>query len=596
MRIDGYAGIEDYALIGDGRAAALVARDGSIDWMCLPNLDSPSVFAALLDVNGGAFVVQPDVPFESWRRYLPDTNILETTFRTDAGVVRLIDAMTLPDGRLAPMRELVRSIEAVSGRVPMRWRFAPRFDYGSSAPRFETRAGVPVAVYRNEALALRQWDAGTPAYRDGGIEGRFECGDGARSMFALATAYGEPLVLPSRADAEDRLQRTARFWQTWAGGLQYGGPWADAVRRSALVLKLLIFAPSGAAAAAPTTSLPEDIGGERNWDYRFCWIRDSNFMIDALIRLGCSDEARSLFWWFMQATAITEPRLHVLYRLDGGVGFGEQTLPLAGYRGSHPVRLGNSAVDQTQLDIYGALFETAWLFSEGHHAIDTDTGVVLGRIADHVCDIWRRPDFGIWEVRNGPFQFTHSKVMCWLALDRAARLAARGELPRRHVSRWLQDADAIRAFVETHCWSDALQSYTRAALGDGPPQLDASLLMLPIVGYGDPRGPRITGTIDAVVRLLRHGDFVYRYLAADGLSGQEGTFLNCSFWLASALARNGRVREASDLMGVLIGRANDVGLFAEEIDPHSGAFLGNFPQALVHLALVNAAVAIRDAA
>jgi GH15 family glucan-1,4-alpha-glucosidase len=598
MRTDGYAPIEDYALIGDGRAAALVAADGAIDWLCLPNLDSPSVFGALLDPKqGGTFIVQPSIPFVSSRRYLPDTNILETTFRTDEGVVRLIDAMTLPDGGLAPMREVVRAVEGVFGRVPMRWRFAPRFEYGCRAPTFTTRAGVPVAIHRTEAMALQRWDAGSElTHRDDGIEGVFEAAENGRAMFALATAYAEPLVLPSRADAQERLQRTARFWTTWAAGLQYRGEWTDAVRRSALVLKLLIFAPSGAAAAAPTTSLPEDLGGERNWDYRFCWIRDSNFMIDALIRLGCSDEARSLFWWFMQATALTAPRLHVLYRLDGGVGFGERTLPIAGYRGSRPVRVGNSAVEQTQLDIYGALFETAWLYSEGHHALDADTGIVLARIADHVCDIWRRPDCGIWEVRNGPFQFTHSKVMCWVALDRAMRLAARGELPSHHLARWQEEAAAIGAFIEDRCWSAPLGTYTRTAAGEESPRADASLLMLPLVGYGDPRGARISGTIDAIRNTLRHGDFVYRYLADDGLSGKEGSFLNCSFWLVSALARNGRVRQARELMNALVCRANDVGLYAEEVDPRSGAFLGNFPQALVHLALVNAAVAIREAA
>ena len=598
MRTDGYAAIEDYALIGDGRAAALVAADGAIDWLCLPNFDSPSVFGALLDPkHGGAFIVQPSIPFETSRRYLPDTNILETTFRTASGIVRLVDAMTLPDGQLAPMRELVRAVDGVSGRVPMRWRFAPRFEYGSRAPCFTTRAGVPVAIHRTEAIALQRWDAGTEVvHRDEGIEGAFEIAENGRAMFALATAYAEPLVLPSRAAAQDRLQRTARFWTSWAAGLKYDGEWTDAVRRSALVLKLLIFAPSGAAAAAPTTSLPEDLGGERNWDYRFCWIRDSNFMIDALIRLGCSDEARSLFWWFMQATALTEPRLHVLYRLDGGVGFAERTLQMPGYRGSRPVRVGNSAVAQTQLDIYGALFETAWLYSEGHHALDIDTGIVLARIADHVCDIWRRPDSGIWEVRNGPFQFTHSKVMCWVAIDRAMRLARRGELPSHHLARWQAEAAAIGAFVEERCWSESLGTYTRTAAGEESPRADASLLMLPLVGYGDSRGARISGTIDAVIDTLKHGDFVYRYRADDGLSGTEGSFLNCSFWLVSALARNGRVRQARELMNALIGRANEVGLYSEEIEPRTGAFLGNFPQALVHLALVNAAVAIRESA
>jgi GH15 family glucan-1,4-alpha-glucosidase len=355
------------------------------------------------------------------------------------------------------------------------------------------------------------------------------------------------------------------------------------------VLKLLIFAPSGASVAAPTTSLPEDIGGERNWDYRFCWIRDSNFLIDALLQLGCVDEARSLFWWFMQATALTEPEVHVLYKLDGGIGSTERDIALAGYRGSRPVRVGNGAVEQAQHDIYGDLLETAWLYSEGHHALDRDTGVVLGRIADHVCDIWRKPDSGIWEVRNGPFHFTHSKAMCWVALDRAARLADRGELPARHAVRWKREAAAIHDFIERQCWSDRLRSYTRSA---GSEHVDASLLMLPIVDYGDARAGRIQGTIDAVSRLLRNGDFVYRYHAEDGVPGGEGCFLNCSFWLVSALARTGRVDEASALMNRLVARANDVGLYAEEIDPASGAFLGNFPQALVHLALIDAARAI----
>jgi len=590
MRVDGHAPIEDYALIGDGRTSALVALDGSIDWLCLPNFDSPSVFAALLDsARGGTFELQPSIPFTAGRRYLPNTNVVESTFTTERGLVRVLDAMTIPDVHLSPMRELVRSVTGVSGRVPMRWRVAPRFHYGARGVSGEWRGRVPVAAWGGEAIALPSWDAGTPAWRDGAIEASFDAIAGRESLIAMTAAYAEPLVIPARADAARRLQETIEFWQRWAGGCTFPRRWAGPVVRSALALKLMIFAPSGASVAAPTTSLPEEIGGERNWDYRYCWIRDSNFMIDALLRLGRVAEARSLFWWFMQATALTEPELHVLYRLDGGLGARERTIDLAGYRGSRPVRIGNGASGQAQHDIYGALFETAWLYSTGHHPLDGDTGRVLGRIADHVCEIWRRPDSGIWEVRNGPFHFTHSKVMCWVALDRAARLGEAGELPRRQVGRWRREREAVAAYIERECWSDELRSYTRVA---GSRDVDASLLMLPIVEYGDPRGERIHGTVDAVNRLLRWGDVVYRYHAGDGLRGAEGAFLNCSFWLVSALARCGRSAEAEELMDRLVARANDVGLYSEEIEPASGAFLGNFPQALVHLALVDAAMAL----
>ncbi|HZT78557.1 MAG TPA: glycoside hydrolase family 15 protein [Vicinamibacterales bacterium] len=588
MRINRYARIEDYALIGDGRTAALVARDGSIDWLCLPNFDSPSIFAAALDpTRGGTFELQPVSTFESTRRYVADTNVLETTFTTGAGCVRVVDALTLPNHGLEPMRELARSIEGVSGRVPMRWRFAPRFDYGQTRPRWHRRGRMMVAANHVEAVALSSWNAGTAVAGDGDSYGTFEMHAGDRALLAMSTAYAEPLIDSPRGDVEGRLAHTIAFWRRWTQDRHYDGPWGDAVRRSALVLKILIFSASGASVAAPTTSLPEAIGGPRNWDYRFCWIRDSNFLIDALLQLGCFDEAHSLFWWFMQATALTEPELHVLYRLDGGPGVPERELPLAGYRGSRPVRVGNSAVDQLQLDIYGGLFETAWLYSEGHHSLDRDTGAVLARVADHVCDIWRQPDSGIWEVRNGPFQFTHSKAMCWAALDRAVRLAERGELPSRHVQRWRREASAIQDFVETQCWSASLDSYTRVA---GSHDVDASLLMLPTIRF--PNAPRLASTVDAVNRHLRKDDFVYRYHADDGVPGSEGCFLNCSFWLVSALARTGRVADATALMERLVARANDVGLYSEEIDPANGGFLGNFPQALVHLALIEAAVAI----
>jgi GH15 family glucan-1,4-alpha-glucosidase len=567
------------------------------------------VCGAILDANrGGTFELCPVAAFESVRRYLPGTNVLETTFTTGSGSVRVIDAMTISASGLEPLRELARSVEGLSGRVAMRWRFAPRFDYGRGMPECGWRDGVPVAMHKAAAVALASWEAGRPVWTNETVGAEFEIAEGGRVLFALAAADSEPLVLPIRAAVRQRLADTIRFWESWTSARRYDGRWREEVLRSALVLKLLIFAPSGASVAAVTTSLPEEIGGQRNWDYRFCWIRDSNFAIDALLELGCYDEAKSLFWWFMHATALTEPKLHTLYRLDGGVRIREGTVPLAGYKQSHPVRVGNAAVGQTQLDIYGHLFETAWLYSEGHHAIEGDIGAVLARIADYVCDIWRQPDSGIWEVRNGPFHFTHSKVMCWAALDRAVRLAERGELPARHAARWKREAAEIETFVETRCWSGERATYTRSA---GDSRVDASLLMLPLIGYGgyraygkdggnagysdgsgESRSDRISRTIDAVVEELRDDDFVYRYRADDGVPGGEGCFLNCSFWLVSALARVGRVDEAAALMERLTARANDVGLYSEEVDPTSGDFLGNFPQALVHLALVDAAIAL----
>jgi GH15 family glucan-1,4-alpha-glucosidase len=590
-RHNGYIPLEDYALIGDGRTAALVARDGAIDWLFLPSLDSPSVCAAILDAaRGGSFALQPSIASESSRRYLPHTNVLETTFQTDAGAVRVVDALTLPNDCLDPMRELARYIEGLSGAVPMRWRFTPRFEYAVGVLKREWRMGIPVATCGGDAVGVASWNAGTPAWVGESMTADFTIQQGERALLTMTSARAEPLILPSRSATLARLDHTIDFWSRWSRDHHVDGRWAELVERSALVLKLLIYAPSGASVAAPTTSLPEEIGGERNWDYRYCWIRDSNFMIDTLLTIGCYQEAQSLFWWFMQATARTVPDLHVLYRLDGGLGVREREVALAGYRGSRPVRIGNQAMEQRQLDVYGALFETAWLYSEGHHALDWDTGAVLGRIADHVCDIWRQPDAGIWEVRNGPFHFTHSKAMCWVALDRAIKLAGRGEVRSRNIERWRSEAAAICQFVNDECWSPELGSYTRIAGGQ---DVDASLLMLSILDFGDQDGRRLRQTVDAVSRLLRRGDFVYRYRADDGLQGQEGCFLNCSFWLVSALAHAGRVDEAASLMERLCARANDVGLFSEEVDPSSGAFLGNFPQALVHLALIDAAMALR---
>lgn len=584
-----FAPIRDYAVIGDGRTIALVAGDGSIDWLCLPSLDSGSVFAALLDLErGGAFELAPSVPYRAERRYVPGTNVLETTFRTDGGAVRVTDALTLPDARLGPFRELARRIEGLAGRVPMRWRVEPRFDYARAATRIQARQPFPVAFSRGEALGVCAWDAGAWRCDADAVVGEFEAREGRPALLTVGAAHGEPLIFPARAEVEARLDATEAFWRRWSSELTYEGAWRDAVVRSALTLKLLVFAPSGAIAAAATTSLPETIGGDRNWDYRFSWLRDASFTLEALLQLGRHSEATSFFWWFMHATRLTHPRLRPLYRLDGGAYAPEVTLPLAGYRDSKPVRIGNAAAGQLQLDTFGDLLDTAFRYASRGFPIDRDTGKELADLADFVCTAWREPDRGIWEVRMAPRHFTHSKAMCSIALDRAIRLAEAGVLPARRLAGWRREAARIRAFVDERCWSEAKQTYVRFAGGE---EVDASLLLLPILEYRPASDPRMTSTIEAVRRELSHGPLVYRYRGEDGLRGGEGVFLCCSFWLVEALALAGRRGEAGELMQALLGLANDVGLYAEEMNPETHEFLGNFPQGLVHLALISAAAA-----
>ena len=594
QRTDGYAAIRDYALIGDGRTAALVARDGAVDWLCLPNVDSPSVFARILDAErGGSFRLEPTIPYEVERTYQRDSNVLETTFETAQGAVRVTDAMTLTDDhRLSPLRELCRKIEGLSGSVPLHWALEPRFGYARNETRLDRRAGRWFAEAGTDCVALGAWDAGEITASNGTIEADLELRERDTALLALAAAHKEPAVLPSREDVERRLARTERFWPEWAGRIRYDGDWRDAVVRSTLALKLLVYAPSGAIVAAPTASLPEWIGGSRNWDYRFTWLRDASWTLDALIRLGMEDEAHAFFWWLMHASRITQPRLQILYKVDGSTHATERELSgLAGYRDSKPVRVGNGAANQVQLDVYGSVFESIWLYARMRGHIDGDTAKEVAKIADYVCSKWRDRDCGIWEVRAEKTHFTQSKALCWVALDRACRLAERGIIPDRSAF-WRETASEIRSFVDAESWDDERKSYVRAP---DLRELDASLLTMTILGFDDPEKERLRLTVAAVERELQHGPFVYRYRGEDGVPGEEGAFLTCSFWLVDALARQGRLEDARRLMDELVGLANDVGLYSEEIDPETREFLGNFPQGLTHLALVNAAVSIEDA-
>jgi GH15 family glucan-1,4-alpha-glucosidase len=400
-------------------------------------------------------------------------------------------------------------------------------------------------------------------------------------MLALTGSYRAPVEVPPREDVERRVAGTVEAWRRWLDQHEYDGPWSDAVHRSVLTLKLLVDARSGAVTAAPTTSLPERIGGPKNWDYRYAWVRDTSFTLDALMRLGFREQAHDSFTWLLDAVARTHPRVQPIYRLNGDVLTGEEDLDLAGYRGSTPVRCGNAAAGQLQLGGFGALLETTWLYAREGNVLDEANRRSLAETVDLLCDLWPHDDAGIWEIDDAGY--TQSKMACWEAFDRALRLVDAGQLPADHAGRWRREADRVREHVERACWSDAKRAYVQAAGGEA---LDASCLLAARLEFHDPASERILGTIEAVRRELGRGPLLYRYT---GMEREEGAFLACSFWLVEALARAGRLDEAAATMEELIALANDVGLYSEEIDPETGEFLGNFPQGLSHLALVNAA-------
>jgi GH15 family glucan-1,4-alpha-glucosidase len=590
VRVEGYAPIGAYAAIGDGRTVALVAADGSIDWLTMPTIASPTIFAAVLDPDrGGRFVLEAAVPFRATRRYLPGTNVLETEFATEHGRVRVTDWLATQEGALLPWLELCRRVEGVEGSVPMRWRVEPRFEYGADAAAPGERDGVPVFLHHRHQLAILALDAGEPQLREDAVEGSFDAEAGGDALLTMIGVDGEPIPIPPREEIEARREGTVGGWRRWISGMNYEGAWPDAVARSALALKLLVSAPTGAIAAAPTTSLPERVGGERNFDYRFSWVRDTSFSLDAFGNLGFRESLHQSLSWLLSASSRTHPRLGVFYGIDGSVPSGESQLDLRGYRGSTPVTLGNGAGGQLQLGAYGDFFGTVWRYVCNGNMLDPATGTRLAEVAGALAGIWRNPDSGIWELKGQQRHYTSSKIGCWVAFDRAARLAERGQIPAGDADRWRAEAEAVAAFIEDRCWWPERGAYRMAAEMEA---LDASVLLAARMGFGDPAGERMNGTIDAVAEELDAGwPLLHRYT---GMASEEGAFVACSFWLVEALALAGRHDEAVRRMEAMLGTANDVALLSEEIDPGSRELLGNFPQGLSHLALINAAAVLES--
>ncbi len=580
-RVEGFAPIASYAALGDGRTVGLVALDGRIDWLPLPSLGAAPAFAAILDPeSGGSIALAPVEPFTVGRRYLPGTNVLETSYQTASGEVRVTDALAVGRSGRLPWTELIRSVTGIRGSVPMHWWIRPGSRFGRVRPWTERRRGEVLLHAGDQHLLVRSFDAGPPKPGVHGVGGEFVTSEGSEHLLSVVVSDDAPLFAVSREHVADSLELTVERWREWDRSMSYDGLWSAAVRRSGLVLKLLINADSGAVAAAPTTSLPERIGGDKNWDYRFMWVRDSSFAADALIALQLHEEVQGVVEWLLAAVRRTAPDLHVFYTLDGSTPGGEETLDTRGYRDSRPVRSGNGAAGQSQLGGFGDLFDTVSRYVDAGRFLDPMTGRLLAELADRCCDLWMTKDSGIWEL--GQHQhYTISKIGCWVALDRAVRLAQAGEIATGHADRWAAEAAQIKRWVDEHCWSEAKQSYTFYA---GTDELDAATLLAGRTGFE--RGARLAGTVQAVRAELGRGTLLYRY---SGMAEAEGCFLACTFWLVSALTSLGELTDARELMDSAVALTNDVGLLSEQMDPTSESMLGNFPQALSHLALVNAA-------
>ena len=594
-----YKPIEDYGIIGDLHTAALVGTDGSIDWCCLPHFDSPSVFGALVDENrGGYFKIASADEAVTRQQYHPETNVLLTYFSAPDGVVLLEDFMPV-SGLMGPTNEphkprIIRRVHGIRGTVRMRLECFPAPDYARGKVRVvQSKNDVAFESDSGQSLGLTLPEPCQVTIRPGGVVSEFDVSAEESLCFVVGLVDGDGAP-PSLSDeqAQRQLDHTRDFWRRWIARCTYRGRWRETVQRSVLTLKLLTFAPTGAIVAAPTCSLPEIVGGSRNWDYRYTWLRDAAFTVYAFMRVGLTAEAEQFMMWIEARCAelAENGTPKIMYRLDGGRSIDEETLShLEGYRGSRPVRVGNSAQHQLQLDIFGDLMDSIYLYNKYGSPISHDLWVALSSLLDWVAANWEQPDEGIWEVRGGRKQFVFSKLMCWVALDRGLRLADKRSFPANR-ELWLRERDAIYEAIMTRGWNPERNAFVQAF---GSDSLDAANLLMPLVFFISPTDPRMLSTIDAVMRDLTSDGRVQRYdvndAAEDGLGGQdEGSFNMCTFWLVEALTRAGRLDEARFMFERMLGHANHLGLFSEQLGP-TGEALGNFPQAFTHLSVVSAA-------
>ena len=578
-RGDGYLALEDYGALGDGRSVALSGADGSIDWWCVPNLDSPPMFDRLLDPEeGGRFTITPVEPFEVERRYLPDSNVLETIFTTASGRASLTESMNSGTAGRLPWAELARRVEGLDGTVAFDVEMRPGRRANGASP-YQSRIGKHSVFHVGSVLGLFLHTDGFAAERaDEAVKGTLTVTQGRREILAIVAGEGEPLVVPKLADIDDRIDVSDAEWRTWSSRVSYTGEQRPAFIRSVLALKLLLFSPSGAIAAAATTSLPEGVGGAKNYDYRYAWIRDAGYTIKAFLAAGAQAEAKAAFTWLLKRLAEKDAR--VCYTLGGELVPELTEIEVPGYRRSQPVRIGNAATDQHQHGIYGDIFETASCFVGCGNILDPSSAELLSHLADQCADAWRKKDAGIWELEE-PQHYTMSKVSCWQALARAVELADEGQLPTTCRDRWARERDRVADWIEEKCWSEKKQAFV---FYPGSDKLDASIALA--VRFGFDGHDNLEKTLDAIDAELGAGPYHYRY---SGVDAEEGCFLACTFWIVEARALLGqRDRAEAALQAITEALDRGVGILAEMADPKTGAFLGNLPQGLSHLAHVMA--------